>query len=83
MKALVIAIVLLAGCPPQPKPTQLDLSPSASCVGNAVSANVCYGAFTSVGYACVRCPDAHGCVDGTAGVYCVATDCSDPACSLQ
>lgn len=91
--AFAIALLLIAGCNPKPKPTTLDMAPPAPppnytiCDGNpqVTSADVCDGYFTGAGYPCARCMDFYGCVT-TDAVYCVVTtgDCAqDIRCTLQ
>jgi hypothetical protein len=82
---LVFAILFVAGCPPQPKPTKLDAAqppaPTGSiCLSNpqVTTGDVCVGKFTVQGYACARCWGETLCVT-TDFVYCV-NDCSDPLC---
>jgi len=88
MRALVLAALVLAGCPhpvppPVPVPTTTTTIPSCPPT-EPTSAGVCDGLFTEDGLACVRCPNVGGCVDIATEVYCAQGACLDDArCQLD
>lgn len=85
--------ISLGGCPPRPAPqvprydaAERALYPTCSVPDGGTLptyADVCDGFATRDRRACVLCPSAHGCLDTTDKVYCVAgNSCDgDPMCS--
>lgn len=82
--ALLIGATLVA-CPrPTPQPVTIPNTPTTCASASPVTEDVCDGLFTVDGYACVRCPDATGCIDAVDGVYCTNGPCTeDPRCASR
>lgn len=91
---LVVLMAACSGCPPQPKPTTIDLaSPPArsdmsSSYGfqvcpaapNVTADNICDGWFTQNGLSCALCPGEQSCFDSTDVIYCMSsTSCAGDA----
>lgn len=91
MKQLCMVVLCLAtlGCPRPPTPTPPIGPPKTveNC-GPGLQLptvdDVCDGMFTPEGLACVRCPNAQGCLNTFDVVYCVVGTCnSDTRCKYE
>ncbi len=80
MRALLL--VALGGCAHMPTTPLVDVPLcSPAIVASVRSDNVCDGAFTAEGLACVACSTRDACYDQAHAVYCVEGGCQeDPRC---
>lgn len=86
---LILSVLVLAACPPQPRPTKLDASTGQLCASDpkVTSTDLCddgtgHPKFESHGWACASCPAVDAPCVTIDFIWCVAS-CSDPSCTQQ